>query len=76
MNGSPIADAFSTADWRRISRGELIEVVDRGLVIARGVVEDYTGDRQIVRLRVSYGGSRRSFHQKDGWQLRPVRRNA
>lgn len=56
--------------WRGLSRGEEIEVLDNDLVIARGVVDDYTHDRRLLWLHMSYGGGRRMFHHEDGWKVR------
>nr|BFE43511.1 hypothetical protein GCM10017547_14040 [Pseudarthrobacter oxydans] len=61
--------------WRGLSRGEEIEVFDNDLVIARGVVDDYTHDRRVLWLHLTYGGGRRMFHHEDGWHVRAVRRN-
>ncbi|WP_354147598.1 hypothetical protein [Arthrobacter sp. 754] len=53
--------------WRSLSRGEEIEVLDNDLVIACGVVVvDYTHDRRVLWLRLTYGGGRRMFHHEDG----------
>lgn len=59
-------------EWGRLSRGDVIEVLDHDLVISRGVVDDFTYDRQVIWLQLSYGGGRQMFHQQDGWQLRPA----
>ncbi|WP_285246598.1 hypothetical protein [Pseudarthrobacter sp. efr-133-R2A-89] len=60
--------------WRSLSRGEEIEVFDDALVIALGVVDDFTHDRRILWLHLTYGGGRRMFHHEDGWHVRAARR--
>lgn len=64
----------NTAAWKGLRRGEEIEVLDGDLVIAHGVVEEFTADQKIIWLQLSYGKGRRMFHHDDGWCLRPVRR--
>lgn len=65
----------STAEWKGLRRGEEIEVLDKDLVIAHGVVEEFTSDQKVVWLQLSYGNGRRMFHHDDGWFLRPARRS-
>ena len=55
---------------RGLSCGEETEILDDDLVIARGVVADYTPDRRLLWLRMSYAGGRRMFHHEDGWKVR------
>lgn len=64
--------SFQTFDWEGLIRGDEIEVIDDGLVISRGVIEEISLDRGTVRLQPSYGKGRSIFRQEDGWQLRAV----
>lgn len=72
MDSPDTRNAFHTFDWRRIKRGDKVDVLDNGMIISSGVVDDFTSDRQVVWLRLSYGRGRKMFHQQDGWQLCPV----
>ncbi|GGH99913.1 hypothetical protein GCM10007170_35850 [Arthrobacter liuii] len=66
-------ETSNTLGWSELRHGQLIEVLDSDLIVSRGVVDDFTSDRQVVWLRLSYGTGRQVFHQRDGWQLRAVR---
>lgn len=72
MKGPLKPDGLTPFPWGKLSRGDLIEVLDNDLVISRGVVDDFTSDRQVIWLQLSYGRGRRMFHQQDGWQLRSI----
>jgi hypothetical protein len=72
MKGQATSASLEIFDWAGIGRGEEIEVLDNNIVISRGVVDDYTSDRSILWLHLSYGGGRRLFHREDGWQIRAV----
>lgn len=72
MKGQATSVTLEIFDWAGISRGEEIEVLDNDIVISRGVVDDYTSDRSILWLHLSYGGGRRLFQREDGWQIRAV----
>lgn len=61
---------FENRDWDSFTRGDEVEVLDGTLVIACGIVDDFTADGQILWLRLSYGGGRRIFARKDGWRVR------
>lgn len=73
MDASVTPNDFSPFEWRRIKRGDEIEVLNHDVIISRGVVDDFTFDRHVLWLEESYGRGRRMFHQQDGWQLRTVR---
>lgn len=61
-------------DWTGVRRGDEIEVLDQGLIIARGVIEDVAPNQNIIRLKLSYGRGRRTYRREDGWQVRTIRR--
>lgn len=63
-------------DWKGLRLGDEMEVLDDGLAIARGVIEDLAADHSIVRLKFSHGRGGRTYHQKDGWQVRAIRRES
>lgn len=63
--------------WNALNRGDEIELLDRNMVIARGIVDAFTDDRAIIWLtpsydqtkpsfHTSYAGSRRMFHRGTG----------
>lgn len=62
-------------DWNGLKCGDEVDVVDNGLVIARGVVEDVEIAQGILRLELSYGKGKRVFLQEDGWEVRAARRD-
>jgi hypothetical protein len=64
--------SFEIFDWNRLRTGDEIEVLDGGLVIARGVIEDLASDQGSVRLRLSYGRSERTYRREAGWQVRHI----
>lgn len=64
--------SFETFDWKRLRPGHEIEVLDDGLVTARGVVEYLSLDQGIIRLKLSYGRGRRTYRRRDGWEVRTV----
>lgn len=64
--------SFEIFDWKGLRPGDEIEVLDNGLVISRGVIENLSFERGIIRLKLSYGKGSRTFRQEDGWQVRPV----
>jgi hypothetical protein len=66
--------SFQIFDWSGIRSGDEIEVLDDGLVIARGVIEDLAPDQSIIRLKLSYGRGGRTYFREDGWQICIVRR--
>jgi hypothetical protein len=66
--------SFEIFDWNRLRPGDEVEVLDGGLVIARGVIEELASDQGIIRLRLSYGRSERTYRREAGWQVRPIRR--
>lgn len=68
--------SFEIFDWNGLRPGDEIEVLDDGLVIARGVIEDLASDQSIIRLRLSYGRSERAYRREDGWQVRIVCRES
>lgn len=47
--------SFEIFDWKGIKRSDDIEMLDDGLVIARGVIEDLASDRSLIRLKQRYG---------------------
>jgi hypothetical protein len=59
-------------DWNGIGPGDEIEVLDDGLVIARGVIEDLAADHSMILLTLSYGRGGRTFRREDGWQVRTM----
>lgn len=65
---------FEIFDWSGIKPGDEIEVLDNGLVIAPGVVEDLASDQSVIRLKLSYGRGVRTNRREDGWQVRTIRR--
>lgn len=67
---------FEIFDWNGIRPGDEIEVLDDGLVIARGVIHDVTSDESIIRLKLSYGKGRRTYRREDGWKVRAIRRES
>jgi hypothetical protein len=66
--------SFETFDWKGIGPGNEVEVLDDGLVIARGVIEDLTSDQSMIRLKLSYARGERTYRREDGWQVRIIRR--
>ncbi len=75
--------AFKNLNWSSVNRGDEVEILDNYLVIARGLVDDYTDDREILWLipsfggrqpsiRQTYGGGRRMLHRADGWDVRII----
>ena len=68
--------SFEIFDWNGIRSGDEIEVLDDGLVIARGVIEDLTSDQTIIQLKLSYGRGGRTYRREDGWQVRAIRRQS
>jgi hypothetical protein len=54
MGWSEVPEASDILEWFELRHGELIAVLDSDLV-SRRVVEDFTSDRQVVWLRLSYG---------------------
>lgn len=66
--------SFEIFGWQGLRQGDEIEVLDGGLIIARGVIEDLSSDQGILRLKLSYGGGRQTFCREDGWQIRAVGR--
>lgn len=67
--------SFEILDWKGLKPGDEIEVLDDGLVIARGAIEDLSSDLGILRLKLSYGRGTRN-RREDGWQIRTVCRDA
>lgn len=67
---------FEIFDWKSLTRGEEVGVLDNALVISRGVVDDFRLDRRIPWLHLTHGRGRRMFHQEDGWQVRDERRKS
>ncbi|MEN8582723.1 hypothetical protein ABFP37_08455 [Burkholderia sp. RS01] len=67
--------SFEIFNWNGIKPGDEIEVLDDGLVIARGVIEDLASDQSIIRLKLSYGRGERTYRREDGWQVRTIHRN-
>lgn len=68
--------SFEFFDWDGLRPGDEIEVLDDGLIIARGVIEDVTLDQGIIRVKLSYGRGRRQYRREDGWQVRTIRRGS
>lgn len=68
--------SFKIFDWNGIRPCDVIEVLDDGLVIARGVIEDLASDQSIIRLKLSYRRSGRIYCREDGWQVRAIRRES
>jgi hypothetical protein len=64
--------SFKIFDWNGLRLGDEIEVLDDGLVIACGVIEDLISDQSIIRLKLSYGGGGRTYRREDGWQVRTI----
>lgn len=64
--------AFKTLSWFALNRGDEIELLDVGAVIARGLVDGFTDDREIIWLIPSSGEGRKMFHRADGWDVRVV----
>jgi len=64
--------SFEIFDWKGIRPGDEIEVLDDGLVIARGVVEVLASDQSLIRLKLSYGRGGRTYRREDGWQVRTI----
>lgn len=56
----------------RLRPGHEIEVLDDGLVITRGVIENLSLEQGIIRLKLSYGRGRRTYRRRDGWEVRMV----
>ncbi|TLM80771.1 hypothetical protein [Pseudarthrobacter sp. NamE5] len=67
---------FEIFDWNGIRPGDEIEVLDDGLAIARGVIENVTSDQRIIWLKLSYGRGGRKYRREDGWQIRTIRRES
>ena len=68
--------SFEIFDWKGIRPGDEIEVLDDGLVIARGVVEVLASDQSLIRLKLSYGRGGRTYRREDGWQVRTISRES
>lgn len=68
--------SFEIFDWNGLKPGDEIEVLDHGLVVARGVIEDLTSDQRNIRLKLSYGRAERTYRREDGWQIRSIRRES
>lgn len=68
--------SFEIFDWAGLNPGDEVEVLDDGLVIARGVIEKLASDQGTIRLRSSYGRSERTYRQADGWQVRTIGRKS
>ncbi|MDP9889974.1 hypothetical protein J2X98_003586 [Pseudarthrobacter enclensis] len=68
--------SFEIFDWNGIRPGDEIEVLDDGLVIGPGVIEDLASDQGIIRLKLSYGRGGRTYRREDGWQVRTIRRES
>ena len=68
--------SFGIVEWNELRPGDEIEVLDNGLVIACGVIEGLTADQGIIRIRLSYGRSERTYRREDGWQVRSVCRES
>jgi len=62
--------SFRIYDWNGIRPGDEIEVLDDGLVIACGVIENLAPDQSIIRLKLPYGRGKRTYRREDGWQVR------
>ena len=45
--------SFEIFDWKGIKLGDEIEVLDDGLVIARGVIEVLASDQSLIQLKLS-----------------------
>ena len=63
-------------DWNGLKPGVEIEVLDDGLVVARGVIEDLASDQSLIRLKLSYGRGVQTYRREDGWQVRTIRRES
>lgn len=68
--------SFEIFDWTGLRPGNEVEVLDYGLVIAQGVIEELTSDRGSLRLRLSYGGNERTYRREDGWEVRTICRES
>lgn len=66
--------SFEVFDWNGIRPGDEIEVIDDGLVIARGVIDHLSSDQSVIRLKLSYGRGGRTCRREDGWQVRSIHR--
>lgn len=56
--------SFEIFDWKGIRPGDEVEVLDDGLVIARGVIEDLDSDQSLIRLKLSYGKGGRTYRRR------------
>lgn len=68
--------SFEIFDWTGLRPGNEVEVLDYGLVIAQGVIEELASDRGSLRLRLSYGGNERTYRREDGWEVRTICRES
>jgi hypothetical protein len=68
--------SFEIFDWKGIRLGDEIEVLDDGLVIARGLIKDLASDRSLIQLKLSYGRGARTYLREDGWQVRNIQRES
>ena len=76
--------ALEMMDWSALKMGDEVEVLDGHTVVARGMVDGWTEDREIVWLIPSFGSTgrpaannnyrlgRRMFHRVDGWGVRVI----
>lgn len=74
-SGTTHGDIIQGADWKDLRPGHEVEVLDDGLVIARGLIEHLSWDQGTIRLKLSYGRGRRTYRRRDGWQVRTVCQN-
>jgi hypothetical protein len=71
-----MARSSENFDWDGIRPGDEVEVLDDGLAIACGVIEDLASDHSLIRLKLSYGRGGRTYRREDGWQVRSIRRES
>lgn len=64
--------SFEIFDWQGLIPGDEVEVLDDGLVIARGLIEYLSSTPSLIRLKLSYGEGKRIYRREDGWQVRSV----
>lgn len=74
--GSLTPMAFKTFEWIGLKPGDQIEVLDGGLVIARGVIKDLAPNQSLIRLKLAYGRGERIYRREDGWQVRTICRES
>jgi hypothetical protein len=70
------------SEWDALEKGDDIELLDDGVVLAGGIVDDFTQDREIMWLIPSrtprpsshyfYVEGRRMMHRADGWDIARV----